>query len=128
MFRRVVLSALALTSILAARSQAEQPRATSCAEKMEKFVESIDELLAKNVLEDEPFWAVIREYLPVKGCNVEEVISISKTSKYSVPPFKEYASYTIRFRNSDKDIFFRLEKDTGNIGYPAVGSTHLPSW
>ena len=127
-FRVAFLSALALTSIFAAPSHAEQPRATSCAEKMEKFVESIDELLAKNVLEDEPFWAVIRENLPVRGCSVAEVISISRTSKFYVPPFEQYTSYTISFRNSDKDIFFGLEKDTGNIGYPAVGSTHLPSW
>lgn len=127
-FRAAFLSALALMSILPAHSRAEQPRAASCAEKMEKFVESIDELLAKNVLEDELFWAVIRESLPVKGCSVAEVISISRTSKFSVPPFEQYASYTISFRNSDKDIFFGLEKDTGNIGYPSVGSTHLPSW
>jgi len=127
-FRVAFLSAVALTSIFAAPSHAEQPRATSCAEKMEKFVESIDELLAKKVLEDEPFWAVTRENLPVKGCSVEEVISISRKSKFYVPPFEQYASYTISFRNSDKDIFFGLEKDTGNIGYPAVGSTHLPSW
>jgi len=79
-FRVAFLSAVALTSIFAAPSHAEQPRATSCAEKMEKFVESIDELLAKKVLEDEPFWAVIRENLPVKGCSVEEVISISRKS------------------------------------------------
>jgi hypothetical protein len=119
---------LTLVSIVAGRSNAEQPRDPSCAEKLQKFVESIDELLAKNALEDEAFWAVIREYLPARGCSVEEVISISRTSKFSVPPFEQYASYTISFRNSDKDVFFGLERSTGNIRYPAVGSTHLPSW
>lgn len=128
MFRIAVLSALALMSILPAPSRAEQPRATSCAEKLQTFVESIDELFAKNVLENEPFWAVIRENLPVNGCTVEEVISISRTSKFSVPPFEEYASYTIIFRNSDKDVSFGLEKDTGKINFPAVRSARLPSW
>jgi hypothetical protein len=85
-------------------------------------------LLAKNVLEDEPFWAVIREYLPAKGCRVEEVISISNTSRFSEPPFEQYASYTISFRNSDTRVLFGLEKNTGDIGYPAIRSTHLPSW
>lgn len=128
MTKTVLFASLVLMSIFAARSNAEQPRATLCADKLRMFVDSIDGLLAKNVLEDEPFWAVIREYLPVKGCSVEEVISISSTSKFSVPPFEQYASYTISFRNSDKIIWFGLEKDTGGIRYPAVGSTHLPSW
>jgi hypothetical protein len=128
MAKTVLYASLALMSIVAGRSNAEQPRATLCIEKLRMFVESIDGLLAKNVVEDESFWAVIREYLPVKGCRVEEVILISSTSKFSVPPFEQYASYTISFRNSDKKVWFGLEKDTGNIGYPAVGSTHLPSW
>src|SRR5260370_13724298 len=88
MFRITVLSAssLALMSIVAARSDAEQPRATLCAEKLQRVVESIDELLNKNVLEDEPFWTVIREYLPVRGCSVDEDVFISRTSQFSVPP------------------------------------------
>jgi hypothetical protein len=119
---------LALMSMTAAPSNAERPRTTLCAEKLQKFVGAIDELLAKNVLQDEPFWAVIREYLPAKGCTVEEVISISKASKFFEPPFEQYAVFTISFKNANKEVFFGLQKDTGNIEYPAIGSTHLPSW
>jgi hypothetical protein len=115
-------------SIVADGSNAEQPQTTLCRGKLQKFVESIDELLVKKVLQHEPFWAVIREYLPAKECTVEEVISISRTSKFSMPPFEQYAVYTIIFRNSDTEVTFGLQKDTGNIDYPHIGSTHLPSW
>ena len=119
-FRAAFLSALALMSILPAHSRAEQPRAASCAEKMEKFVESIDELLAKNVLEDEPFWAVIRENLPVKGCSVAEVISISRTSKFSVPPFEQYASYTISSEIRTKTSFLDWRRIRATLAIPRL--------
>jgi hypothetical protein len=105
----------------------EQPRAALCAEKLHRFVESIDELLAKTVAQNEPFWAVIRKYLPATGCRVDEVISISKTSRFFEPRIKDTDS-TISFRNSDIRVGFQIEEDTGNIGYPDVSSTHLPSW
>src|SRR6202035_114501 len=128
-FRTLIFSALlSLMSIVADHSNAEQPRTTSCSAKMLWFVRSLDELLAKGVLQDEPFWAVIREYLPATGCTVEEVISISRTSKFYAPPFEQYAIYTIIFRNSDTQVTFGLQKSTGNIEYPSIGSIHLPSW
>jgi len=128
-FRIIIFPALlALMSIVADRSGAEQPRTTLCAEKLHRFVESIDELLGKNVLQNEPYWAVMREHLPAKGCSVDEVISISRTSKFSAPPFEQYAEYTISFRNSDTEVSFGLRKDTGNIEYPSIRSTGLPSW
>jgi hypothetical protein len=92
----------------------------SCSEKLLKFVEMIDELFVKNVREREPFYAAIREYLPPKGCTTERVISISRTSKFSVPPFEQYASYTIMFSNSVLEVSFGVERATGNIEYPAV--------
>jgi hypothetical protein len=55
------------------------------------------------------------------------VISISKTSRFFEPRIKDTDS-TISFRNSDIRVGFQIEEDTGNIGYPDVSSTHLPSW
>src|SRR5258707_1238890 len=78
-------------NLTAAQSSAEESRAWSCSEKLLKFVDMIDELFVKNVREREPFYAAIREYLPPKGCTTEQVISISRTSKFSVPPFEQYA-------------------------------------
>jgi hypothetical protein len=104
------------------------PRATPCEERMERFVESIDDLLANKIVKREFFWAAIRKYLPAAGCTVEEVISISRTSKFSAPPFERHAVYVIIFRNSDVKVTFGLQKDTGNIQYPSVGSTRRPTF
>jgi hypothetical protein len=108
-----------------------QPHATLCEERMERFVESIDDLLAKQATKRDFFWAVIRKYLPATGCTVEEVISISKTSKFFTPPFDSpppYEVYTIMFRNSGVKVGFGLKKDTGNTQYPYVGSTRPPTF
>jgi hypothetical protein len=104
-----------------------QPRATSCAESLGRFVESIDDLLAENVLDDDVFWAMIRKYLPTTGCRFDEVISISGTSKFFMRRPGRYASYKISFRNVDTIVSFTIEKDTGDISYPDISSTHLPS-
>jgi hypothetical protein len=104
-----------------------QPRVTPCAEKLERFVESIDDLLAKDVLADEHYWAAIRKYLPATGCRIDEVISISKTSRFSASPFQGHTSYQISFRNADIIILLGLEKDTGSISYRAVSSTDTSS-
>jgi hypothetical protein len=119
---------LVSVSIVASRADAVLQPATPCTKELRSFVEAIDELLSKNVLADEPFYAAIREHLPGKGCTVEEVISISRTSKFFAPPFELYASYTVSFKNADVRVVFSLEKSTGNIGYPAILSMHRPSW
>src|SRR5882757_2300136 len=62
----------------------EHPRATLCAQKLERLVESIDELLAQDV-EQRSIWAAIRRYLPETGCRAAEVISIVETSRFLTP-------------------------------------------
>jgi hypothetical protein len=104
---------------------AGQPQATACAEKLERFVESIDELLAAYVLEDEPFWAVIRKYVPVTGCNANEVISISKRSKFFERPYEGPISHIITFGNANIYVGFSVEKATGSISFSHVSSRHV---
>jgi hypothetical protein len=88
----------------------------------------MDELLTKNeAVADEPYWAAIRKYLPATGCRADEVISISRASSFFEIEAHETHS-NIWFRNSDRIVIFRLEKDTGNIGHAYVSSTHLPSF
>jgi hypothetical protein len=129
MLRTIAFSALlVLTTILATRSNAEQPPAGSCAIRLQTFVELIDGLLGRNVVADEPYQTVIRQYLPATGCTVEEVISISKTSRFFSAPYEQHAFYTISFKNADINVTFGLKKATGNIDYPNVLSTHAPSW
>jgi hypothetical protein len=90
--------------------------------------------LPKKITKREYFWAVIRKYLPATGCTVEEVISISKTSKFFTPPFdfpppfERFEVYTIMFRNSGVKVGFGLKKDTGNTQFPYVGSTRPPTF
>jgi hypothetical protein len=105
----------------------QQPPVTLCGEKLERFVASIDDLLAKNKeISHEAYWAVTRKYLPATACVVDEVFSISSASRFFEPRKSETDS-TVRFRNADVIIMFRLERDTGTIDRPDVSSTHLPS-
>jgi hypothetical protein len=105
----------------------QQPPVTLCGEKLERFVVSIDDLLAKNKeISHEAYWAVTRKYLPATACVVDEVFSISSASRF-FEPRKSGTDSTVRFRNADVIIMFRLERDTGTIDRPDVSSTHLPS-
>jgi hypothetical protein len=105
---------------------ADESRTVSCAQKVKGFVESIDELLNGNANDVHVFREPIRKYMPATACSVEEVISISKTSKFFVQAYDWSPAYTIIFRNSRFDVTFVLRKDTGNIEYP-VAQTRLPA-
>lgn len=102
-----------------------QARATLCAQKLERFVESIDEFLAQ----DPPtrfMSAAIGRYLPETGCRVDEMIRIVRTSKFLVPLLEDPAKYSIAFDNPDWRIGFVFEKSTGKITDPYIGSRHPP--
>jgi hypothetical protein len=125
--KSTVVCALLISSLLSATNlNAEESQAAICAEKIRGFVESIDELLTGNANDVYVFREPIRKYMPAKGCSVEEVISISRTSKFFVQAYDWSPAYTIIFRNSRFDITFGLRKDTGNIEYPAA-QTRLPT-
>jgi hypothetical protein len=116
-----LISALLLASSLSvANLSADESQAALCAEKVRRFVESIDELLTKNPNDVYVFREPIRKYMPEKGCSVEEVILISKTSKFFVEAYDWSPAYTIIFRSPRFDITFGLRKDTGNIEYPSA--------
>jgi hypothetical protein len=104
---------------------ADESQAAICSIKVQKFVEEIDALLDANHNNVFVFDDPIRKYLPVKGCNVDEVISISKHSRFFVEAYDWVPAYTIVFRNSKFEITFGLRKGTGNIEYPAA-QTRLP--
>jgi hypothetical protein len=117
---------LLLVSTLSAPDlSADGSQAAICSIKVQKFVEEIDALLSANHNSVYVFDHPIREYLPVKGCNVDEVISISRRSRFFVEAFDWFPAYTIVFGNSNFEVTFGLRKDTGNIEYPAA-QTRLP--
>jgi hypothetical protein len=121
----LVFALLIASTLSATNLSADESQSVICSIKVQKFVEEIDALLIANHNSVYVFDYPIREYLPVKGCNVDEVISISKRSKFFVEAYDWLPAYTIVFRNSKFDITFGLRKDTGNIEYPAA-QTRLP--
>jgi hypothetical protein len=114
---------------LKAASQQQSPL-TPCAQGLHRFVESIDDRLRAGVDHYELYWAVIRKFLPRKGCLAKEVISIAKTSKFLISiderdvPVK---NTVIVFGNSETVVHFVLERGAGNIEAPSVGPLHRPT-
>lgn len=101
----------------------EHPRATLCAQKLERLVESIDEFLSQ----DTPtrfMSAAIDRYLPETGCRVDEVIRIVTTSKFLVPLPENPTKYRITFDNADWRVGFVFDRNTGQITDPYIGSHH----
>jgi hypothetical protein len=53
----------------------------------------------------------------VAGCNVDQVIELSKRSKFfyeaAAPP--RFANYRIEFRDRFAKVYFAIDRDTGNI-------------
>lgn len=98
----------------------------SCAERLERFVASIDELFVEKVKRRVRAWAAIRKYLPATGCNVDEVVSIVKKSKF-FEASTGGADSTIRFEDSDIRVQLRMEKGAGRVGDPSVISLGVPS-
>ena len=107
----VFCTALILMSAAIPQSNAEPLSRASCVAKLQRFVLSIDDLLAHNITDDESFWSVIREDLPANGCNVSEVISISKKSKFFTL-YQASTYYTITFENENEQVSFQIQKGT----------------
>lgn len=103
-----------------------KPPATLCAERLERLVASIDELFVEKVERSARAWAAIRRYLPATGCNVDEVVSIVKKSKFFTAP-KDGADSTIRFEDSDIRVQLRMEKSAGRVGDPSIILLGVPS-
>ena len=59
------------------------------------------------------------------GCNVDEVISISKNSKFFSELGEEYTTYVIVFRSKGVVVSFGLKKNTGNIETPVAYTRFL---
>lgn len=88
---------------------------------MERLLDSVDDLLSKQIWQDELLWVVIRKYLPNTGCTAEEVVSASKRSKFWVER-AGHKDITIFLSNGDKGVTFRLNKDTERTDMAQVTS------
>jgi hypothetical protein len=117
--KRIFLS-LVLVTLIAPRSRAEDARATLCAEHVRQFVELLDRVIPVNAGHTIGFYQGMMAGLPAKGCNVQEVIAISATSRYFVEPYEQYAAYTIEFKSRTVVFSFGLRKDSGDIEFPVA--------
>lgn len=106
-----------------------QPPASLCAVHLQRFVDSIDDLMTENAVPGERYWAVVRKFLPSKGCTIEETVSIARTSRFFLPREGQVASVSrkIAFTNSDALVHFVFNKDTRTIEYPFVGLWREPT-
>ena len=121
--RMIVIIALLATCIVTATgSIAEESAAALCSAKLRKFVPAIDLIFAERPLSVEDYYGPIRDYLSgTRGCNVDEVISIAKKSKYfSELSESSYTTYVIVFYGNNVTVSFGLKKDTGDIETPAA--------
>jgi hypothetical protein len=75
-------SAVAAQNDIIAIAQFERAPELDCATKLKGLINDIDELLAKNPSDLTDVYAVFHRHFPIKGCSVDEVILIVKTSKY----------------------------------------------
>lgn len=94
--------------------------ASICSKTLVQFVAELDEVFTANPDDLRLVRAVVQRHLPVKRCNVEDVISIAKTSRFFSEAFDQYASYTISFRSSEFIVSFGLRKGTGDIEFPSA--------
>lgn len=105
-----------------------KPPAALCAERLERLVDSIDEVFVERVKRTRArLWAAVRRYLPATGCNADEVISIARRSRFLKSQINDTDSI-ISFESSDIRVEFHLEKDAGRVDKPSVFSTGVPSW
>jgi hypothetical protein len=98
--------------------------ASGCSERLRGFVEDMDEKLVSSSSID-PLQEMVRKYFPLSGCNVEEAISIARTSKYFDHVNRAQKDVVIVFRRKNAKgwgfkVIFGLSRDTGDSILPAA--------
>jgi hypothetical protein len=95
-----------------------------CADRLRAFVVEIDEKMEKS---DSifPLQETLRKYFPLFGCNVEEAISIAKTSKHFDLVDHSYRDFLIILRKRIPKgwgfkVEFGLREDTGDSFLPVA--------
>ncbi len=117
----LVYALLIASNLSATDLSAYESSTARCSANIRKFVEAIDLLLTERPRSIEAYYDPIRTYLVgTRGCNVDEVISISKNSKFFSELGEQYTTYVIVFQSKSVVVSFGLKKDTGNIETPAA--------
>jgi hypothetical protein len=115
-----VVSALFLCAAQVSGARADSS-AAQCSAKVRKFVAANDLLLTEDRGDILAYYDPIRTYLNgTRGCNVDEVLSIVKNSKFLSELNEHYTNFVIVFQGKTVIVSFGLKKDTGNIETPAA--------
>jgi hypothetical protein len=112
-------ASLILNDLDSAPLKANESPATLCSARIRNFVKEMDTLLSEDPDSVMVFEDLIARYLPVKACDVDDVILISRESKFFWEVF-DAPGYVIVFKSQHFKISFGLVKDTGDIDFPAA--------
>jgi hypothetical protein len=106
------------------RSDTPPPERAECAARIRKFVTGLDALLSTNPNSVTPVRALLTRTFPMRKCDVEDVIAISRQSRFlgSVqlqPEAHVFTFSTARvFPSSRISVGFGIEKATGDSLLP----------
>jgi hypothetical protein len=96
----------------------------ACAAQLSQFVRELDDMLA-NVRSVVPVQDLLKRYFPIKGCDVEETIKISRSSRYFSGISRNVDVDVIVFSSagffdphSGFTVQFGLRKPSGDIELP----------
>jgi hypothetical protein len=97
-----------------------------CKTRLENFISELDALLDANPRSLEPLLSLLRQHFPLKNCDIETAITISRKSKYFASASEQPTLYVIAFTSatptsppfSGFDVTFGLSKGTGDSRLP----------
>jgi hypothetical protein len=105
------------------RSDLATAPAQDCAGQLRNFVRGLDQLLDKNP-NIYPVLGLLRQYFPVKSCNIPEAVEICRGSKYFDHVSEDRTYYVIAFSSKPSSLSSRiyvqlsLQKDSGDSQLP----------
>jgi hypothetical protein len=117
----------ALSMHLSIGGRVDQESKPDCASRLKGFIIDIDDLLARNPRDITDVFAVLNRHFPLRGCTLDEVSGIVKTSKY----------FQGESMNGSKMHVFSISSATASsrgvavsFGMSDTGESHLPfaSW
>jgi hypothetical protein len=108
-------------------TQAPTVESTECEQRMESFVEELDELFTSNPQSIHPFLALLKKYFPVSRCDANRVLAIVRQSKFLISIEEWPKEYVIVFDDHKwwrpgRHVSFGLTKDSGDSHLPSAGN------
>jgi hypothetical protein len=110
----------------AAGSEVVSREHEECKTRLGNFISELDALLDVNPRSLEPLLSLLQRHFPLKNCDIETAITISRKSKYFASASEQPTSYVIAFTSatpasppfSGFDVSFGLSKASGDSQYP----------